>query len=122
MVDKLNNFAFEVSKVAREVGTDGTLGGQANVENVEGKWAELTNNVNVMAANLTAQVRGISDVTQAIARGDLSQKIEVEAQGEVLKLKVTMYAGCCGHQQQGIVLINGIATIWSNNWIHSHVS
>ncbi|MCJ1388554.1 histidine kinase osmosensor [Xylographa bjoerkii] len=90
MVDRLNNFAFEVSKVAREVGTDGTLGGQANVENVEGKWAELTNNVNVMASNLTNQVRGISDVTQAIARGDLSQKIEVEAQGEILKLKVTI--------------------------------
>lgn len=90
MVDKLNNFAFEVSKVAREVGTDGTLGGQAKVEGVEGKWAELTNNVNVMASNLTAQVRSISDVTQAIAHGDLSQKITVEAQGEVLKLKVTM--------------------------------
>jgi osomolarity two-component system sensor histidine kinase NIK1 len=90
MVDKLNNFAFEVSKVAREVGTDGTLGGQAKVEGVEGKWAELTNNVNVMATNLTNQVRSISDVTQAIARGDLSQKITVEAQGEVLKLKVTI--------------------------------
>ena len=90
MVDRLNNFAFEVSKVAREVGTDGTLGGQAMVENVEGKWKELTNNVNIMANNLTSQVRGISDVTQAIARGDLSQKIEVEAQGEVLKLKVTI--------------------------------
>ena len=90
MVDRLNNFAFEVSKVAREVGTDGTLGGQANVKNVEGKWAELTRNVNIMANNLTQQVRGISDVTQAIARGDLSQKIEVHAQGEVLKLKVTI--------------------------------
>ena len=90
MVDRLNNFAFEVSKVAREVGTDGTLGGQANVENVEGKWAELTQNVNIMANNLTQQVRGISDVTQAIARGDLSQKIEVHAQGEVLKLKNTI--------------------------------
>lgn len=90
MVDKLNNFAFEVSKVAREVGTDGTLGGQANVHEVEGKWAELTTNVNTMANNLTQQVRGISDVTQAIARGDLSQKIEVPAQGEVLKLKVTI--------------------------------
>ena len=90
MVDKLNNFAFEVSKVAREVGTDGTLGGQANVKEVEGKWAELTTNVNTMANNLTQQVRGISDVTQAIARGDLSQKIEVHAQGEVLKLKVTI--------------------------------
>lgn len=90
MVDKLNNFAFEVSKVAREVGTDGTLGGQANVHEVEGKWAELTTNVNTMANNLTQQVRGISDVTQAIARGDLSQKIEVPAQGEVLTLKVTI--------------------------------
>ena len=90
MVDRLNNFAFEVSKVAREVGTDGTLGGQANVDGVEGQWAELTMNVNTMALNLTQQVRGISDVTQAIARGDLSQKIEVHAQGEVLKLKVTI--------------------------------
>ena len=90
MVDRLNNFAFEVSKVAREVGTDGTLGGEAIVENVEGKWQELTNNVNIMANNLTSQVRGISDVTQAIAQGDLSRKIEVEAQGEVLKLKVTI--------------------------------
>lgn len=90
MVDKLNNFAFEVSKVAREVGTDGTLGGQADVKEVEGKWAELTRNVNTMANNLTQQVRGISDVTQAIARGDLSQKIEVHAQGEVLTLKNTI--------------------------------
>ena len=90
MVDRLNNFAFEVSKVAREVGTDGTLGGQANIEDVEGKWEELTVNVNTMASNLTQQVRGISNVTEAIAHGDLSQKIEVHAQGEVLKLKVTV--------------------------------
>lgn len=90
MVDRLNTFAFQVSKVAREVGTDGVLGGQAEVENVEGKWAELTDNVNVMAQNLTSQVRGISEVTQAIARGDLSQKIEVHAQGEVLELKITI--------------------------------
>ena len=90
MVDRLNSFAFQVSKVAREVGTDGTLGGQAEVKNVEGKWAELTNNVNVMAQNLTEQVRGISSVTQAIARGDLSRKIEVHAQGEILELKVTI--------------------------------
>lgn len=89
MVDRLNTFAFQVSKVAREVGTDGVLGGQAEVNNVEGKWAELTDNVNIMAQNLTQQVRGISDVTQAIARGDLSRKIEVHAQGEVLRLKVT---------------------------------
>ncbi|KAL9621412.1 MAG: hypothetical protein Q9160_004172 [Pyrenula sp. 1 TL-2023] len=90
MVDRLNTFAFEVSKVAREVGTDGTLGGQAEVENVEGKWKDLTNNVNTMAQNLTSQVRGISSVTQAIAAGDLSKKIEVHALGEVLTLKVTI--------------------------------
>ena len=90
MVDRLNTFAFEVSKVAREVGTDGTLGGQAKVDNVEGKWKDLTDNVNTMAQNLTSQVRGISDVTQAIAKGDLSKKIEVHAQGEILTLKVTI--------------------------------
>ena len=90
MVDRLNTFAFEVSKVAREVGTDGTLGGQARVENVEGKWRDLTDNVNVMAFNLTEQVRSISHVTQAIAAGDLGKKIEVEAQGEILTLKETI--------------------------------
>ena len=90
MVDRLNTFAFEVSKVAREVGTDGTLGGQAKVDNVEGLWRELTNNVNIMALNLTSQVRGISDVTQAIAAGDLDKKIEVHAQGEILTLKITI--------------------------------
>ncbi|KAE8159504.1 hypothetical protein BDV40DRAFT_235774 [Aspergillus tamarii] len=90
MVDRLNTFAFEVSKVAREVGTDGTLGGQAKVDNVEGKWKDLTDNVNTMAQNLTSQVRSISDVTQAIAKGDLSKKIEVHAQGEILTLKVTI--------------------------------
>lgn len=90
MVDRLNTFAFEVSKVAREVGTDGTLGGQAKVDNVEGKWKDLTDNVNTMAQNLTFQVRSISDVTQAIAKGDLSKKINVHAQGEILTLKVTI--------------------------------
>ncbi|TVY47153.1 Histidine protein kinase [Lachnellula occidentalis] len=90
MVDRLGTFAFEVSKVAREVGTDGTLGGQARVENVEGKWKDLTENVNTMASNLTSQVRGISTVTQAIANGDMSQKIEVEAAGEILVLKETI--------------------------------
>lgn len=90
MVDRLNTFAFEVSKVAREVGTDGTLGGQAKVDNVEGKWKDLTDNVNTMAQNLTMQVRSISDVTQAIAKGDLSKKINVHAQGEILTLKVTI--------------------------------
>ncbi|KIM99424.1 hypothetical protein OIDMADRAFT_105014 [Oidiodendron maius Zn] len=90
MVDRLSTFAFEVSKVAREVGTDGTLGGQAQVDNVEGKWKDLTENVNTMASNLTSQVRGISTVTQAIANGDMSQKIEVEAAGEILVLKETI--------------------------------
>ena len=118
MVDRLSLFAFEVSKVAREVGTDGTLGGQAQVDNVKGKWKDLTENVNTMAKNLTSQVslrfrdlassflshlnsqfslthhhmqvRGISTVTQAIANGDMSQKIEVEAKGEILLLKETI--------------------------------
>lgn len=90
MVDRLNTFAFEVSKVAREVGTDGTLGGQANVENVQGKWRELTDNVNIMALNLTDQVRNISTVTQAIAGGNLDRKITVSAQGEILTLKNTI--------------------------------
>lgn len=76
--------------MAREVGTDGTLGGQARVENVEGRWRNLTDNVKTMAANLTSQVRDISNVTQAIARGDLSAKIEVHAQGEILTLKETI--------------------------------
>jgi osomolarity two-component system sensor histidine kinase NIK1 len=90
MVDRLNLFASEVSRVAREVGTNGTLGGQARVENVEGLWSDVTNNVNTMAHNLTSQVRAISDVTQAIARGDLRAKIEVHAQGEILTLKKTI--------------------------------
>ncbi|OCT49493.1 hypothetical protein CLCR_06603 [Cladophialophora carrionii] len=90
MVDRLNTFAFEVSKVAREVGTDGTLGGQAKVDNVQGKWRDLTDNVNTMASNLTNQVRSISDVTQAIAAGNLDKKIEVPAHGEILTLKVTI--------------------------------
>ncbi|KAL1302763.1 hypothetical protein AAFC00_003110 [Neodothiora populina] len=90
MVDRLSTFAFEVSKVAREVGTEGVLGGQAEVENVEGKWKDLTDNVNTMASNLTNQVRGISDVTQAIAHGDMTQRIKVHAQGEILLLKDTV--------------------------------
>ncbi|KAK5130875.1 hypothetical protein LTR08_001596 [Meristemomyces frigidus] len=90
MVDRLSTFAFEVSKVAREVGTEGTLGGQAEVKNVEGKWKDLTDNVNTMANNLTSQVRSISDVTQAIARGDMSQRIKVHAQGEIQTLKDTI--------------------------------
>ncbi|KAJ5743524.1 HAMP domain protein [Penicillium manginii] len=90
MVDRLNQFAFEVSKVAREVGIDGTLGGQAVVANVEGEWKTLTDNVNTMAQNLTSQVRAISEVTQGIARGDLSKKIVVHARGEILTLKETI--------------------------------
>ena len=90
MVDRLSTFAFEVSKVAREVGTEGTLGGQAEVKNVEGKWKDLTDNVNTMAGNLTNQVRSISDVTQAIARGDMSQRIKVHAKGEIQTLKDTI--------------------------------
>ncbi|KAH8653908.1 histidine kinase FIK [Ilyonectria robusta] len=90
MVDRLGTFAVEVSKVAREVGTDGTLGGQAQVANVEGKWKDLTENVNTMASNLTVQVRSISAVTQAIANGDMSQKIDVEANGEIEVLKETI--------------------------------
>ncbi|KAK6829360.1 hypothetical protein PG989_005765 [Apiospora arundinis] len=90
MVDRLSTFAFEVSKVAREVGTDGTLGGQARVDDAEGKWKDLTENVNTMASNLTTQVRGISMVTQAIADGDMSRKIHVPAKGEVAVLKETI--------------------------------
>jgi len=90
MVDRLQNFASEVTKVAREVGTDGILGGQARVQDVEGTWKDLTDNVNVMANNLTTQVRSIADVTTAVAKGDLSRKITVHAQGEVLTLKSTI--------------------------------
>jgi HAMP domain-containing protein len=87
MVDQLNVFASEVSRVAREVGTDGKLGGQAVVPNVDGTWMDLTDNVNQMAANLTSQVRSIAEVTKAVALGDLSKKIEVESGGEILELK-----------------------------------
>jgi len=90
MVDQLNAFAGEVSRVAREVGTEGKLGGQAKVAGAAGVWRDLTDNVNVLAANLTTQVRNVADVTTAVANGDLSQKITVEAQGEILSLKNTM--------------------------------
>ncbi|MFH1653124.1 MAG: HAMP domain-containing protein [Pseudomonadota bacterium] len=90
MVDNLNLFGAEVTRVAREVGTEGKLGGQAIVPNVAGTWKELTNNVNAMAANLTSQVRNIAQVTTAIANGDLTQKITVEAAGEILELKNTI--------------------------------
>ncbi|KAI7880908.1 hypothetical protein K492DRAFT_236965 [Lichtheimia hyalospora FSU 10163] len=87
MVDQLNVFAAEVTRVAKEVGTDGKLGGQASVPNVDGTWMDLTDNVNQMAANLTDQVRSIAEVTKAVALGDLSKKIEVESGGEILELK-----------------------------------
>ncbi|WP_239022962.1 HAMP domain-containing protein [Pontibacter mangrovi] len=87
MVDSLNIFAGEVTRVALEVGTEGRLGGQANVPNVGGVWKDLTDNVNIMASNLTTQVRGIAKVATAVAKGDLSQKITVEARGELLDLK-----------------------------------
>ncbi len=87
MVDQLNAFAREVTRVAREVGTDGKLGGQAHVPGVAGTWKDLTDNVNSMAGNLTAQVRNIAEVTTAVARGDLSRKITVDVKGEILELK-----------------------------------
>src|SRR5438270_7629957 len=90
MVEQLNAFAGEVIRVAREVGTEGVLGGQANVPGVAGTWKSLTDNVNLMANNLTSQVRNIADVTTAVAQGDLSRKITVEAKGEVLALKNTV--------------------------------
>jgi signal transduction histidine kinase/CheY-like chemotaxis protein/HAMP domain-containing protein len=90
MVDQLSGFADEVTRVAREVGTEGRLGGQAEVEGVSGTWKRLTDNVNGMASNLTGQVRNIAQVATAIARGDLSQRITVEAFGEILELKETL--------------------------------
>jgi HAMP domain-containing protein/CheY-like chemotaxis protein/signal transduction histidine kinase len=90
MVDRLNAFASEVTRVAREVGSEGKLGGQAIVKGVAGTWKDLTDSVNTMAGNLTAQVRNIADVTTAVANGDLSKKITVEAQGEIRELKGTI--------------------------------
>ena len=90
MIDQLNRFAGEVTRVAREVGTEGRLGGQANVPGVAGTWKDLTDSVNSMAGNLTAQVRNIAEVTTAVARGDLSRKITVDVKGEILELKNTI--------------------------------
>jgi HAMP domain-containing protein/signal transduction histidine kinase/DNA-binding response OmpR family regulator len=90
MVDQLNSFASEVTRVAREVGTEGKLGGQANVRGVAGTWKDLTENVNFMAGNLTGQVRNIAEVTTAVAKGDLSKKITVDVKGEILELKTTV--------------------------------
>src|SRR5207247_3740626 len=90
MVDQLNAFASEVSRVAREVGTDGKLGGQAQVKGVAGVWKDLTDNVNSMAANLTSQVRGIASVVTAVANGNLRQKLVLEAKGEIAELADTI--------------------------------
>ncbi|MEC4021155.1 HAMP domain-containing protein, partial [Streptomyces sp. H27-D2] len=90
MVDQLSSFASEVTRVAREVGTEGELGGQAQVPGVAGVWKDLTDSVNLMAGNLTAQVRGIATVTTAVANGDLSQKVTVSARGEVAQLADTI--------------------------------
>ena len=90
MVDQLNAFASEVTRVAREVGTEGRLGGQADVRGVAGTWKDLTDSVNSMASNLTTQVRNIAEVSTAIANGDLSKKITVDVRGEILELKETI--------------------------------
>src|SRR6202040_3238510 len=90
MVDQLNAFASEVTRVAREVGTEGKLGGQAHVRGVGGTWKDLTDKVNFMAGNLTSQVRNIAEVTTAVQQGDLSRKITVDVQGEILELKQTI--------------------------------
>src|SRR5207237_62720 len=90
MVDQLRSFASEVTRVAREVGTEGKLGGQANVQGVAGTWKDLTDSVNFMASNLTAQVRNIAAVTTAVATGDLTKQITVDVKGEILELKHTI--------------------------------
>src|SRR5690606_36168778 len=90
MVDQLGSFAAEVTRVAREVGTDGKLGGQARVKGVAGTWKDLTDSVNGMAGNLTAQVRNIAEVATAVAGGDLSKKVTVDVKGEILELKNTI--------------------------------
>src|SRR5207244_4240846 len=90
MVDQLNAFASEVTRVAREVGTEGKLGGQAVVPDVAGTWKDLTDHVNSMASNLTSQVRNIAEVTTAVAKGDLTRKITVDVRGEIAQLKDTI--------------------------------
>src|SRR5260370_3128260 len=90
MVEQLSAFASEVTRVAREVGTEGKLGGQAQVSGVAGTWKDLTDSVNSMAGNLTGQVRNIAEVATAIANGDLSRKITVDVRGEILQLKETL--------------------------------
>src|SRR5712671_2788507 len=90
MVDQLNSFSSEVTRVALEVGTEGKLGGQAQVKGMAGTWKNLTDSVNQMASNLTGQVRNIAEVTTAVAKGDLSRKITVDVKGEILELKNTI--------------------------------
>src|ERR1051326_4956043 len=90
LLNQLNSFGSEVFRVAREVGSEGKLGGQADVPGVEGLWKDLTDSVNKMASNLTSQVRNIAEVTTAVANGDLSRKIEVDVKGEILELKNTI--------------------------------
>src|SRR2546422_874260 len=132
MVDQLRSFASEVTRVAREVGTEGKLGGQAKVEGVAGTWKDLTDNVNFMASNLTAQVRNIADVTKAVAKGDLSTKVTVDVRGEILELKdtvntmvdqlssfaaeVTRVAREVGTEGQlgGQADVKGVAGVWKN--------
>ncbi len=132
MVDQLNGFASEVTRVAREVGTEGKLGGQAEVPGVAGIWADLTDNVNLMAANLTGQVRNIAEVTTAVAKGDLSKKITVEVRGEIAELKntinvmvdqlgsfaseVTRVAREVGTEGRlgGQAMVEGVAGIWKD--------
>ena len=132
MVDQLNGFASEVTRVAREVGTEGRLGGQAQVRGVAGVWKELTDNVNLLAANLTTQVRNIAEVTTAVAKGDLSRKISVDVRGEVLELKntinvmvdqlnafaseVTRVAGEVGTEGKlgGQAQVKGVAGVWKD--------
>src|SRR5207249_2468975 len=92
MVDQLSSFADEVTRVAREVGTEGKLGGQAQVEGVSGTWKDLTDNVNFMIGRATCRVRNVTQVTTAVAQGDLSQKITVDVKGEILELKNTINA------------------------------
>ena len=130
MVDLLNRFGGEVTRIAREVGTEGKLGGQAKVEGVGGTWKDLTDNVNAMATNLTNQVRNIVTVSTGIANGDLNQKITVEAQGEILQVKevvnkmvdnlnafaseVTRVAREVGTEGKlgGQAIVPGVAGIW----------
>src|SRR6202034_1561538 len=90
MIEQLSVFTSEVTRVAREVGTEGKLGGQAQVQGVAGVWKDLTDNVNGLASNLTGQVRNIAEVTTAVAKGDLSRKITVDVKGEILELKNTI--------------------------------